>query len=185
MSIHKSSKRDLFFCKWREEGKEKRRYFRTEDEARAFDLERMQAEIAYEDKYTLGELTILYFRSRTDLHPETKRKIVYFLAGHEQHGKHIHGAGEFLRDNYAESLTRQDLERMRENFRARGTGNGTINKFQAYIRAILAWSVDQDLIQINPWRDYRRLKHNRPAVRARIEDLQQLYPFLTEYLQWA
>ena len=40
-------------------------------------------------------------------------------------------------------------------------------------------------MHINPWRDYRRLKHNRPIIRARVEDLQQLYPFLPEYLQWA
>ena len=83
----------------------------------------------------------------------TKRQIVYFLAGHEQNGQHVPGIGEFLRDKYAESLTRQDLERMREGFRAQGTGNNTIYKFQAYIRAILAWGVDQDLIHINPWRD--------------------------------
>lgn len=185
MSIHKANNRNLYFCKWREDGKEKRRYFKTEQEARSFEAERLQPEAEPEDRLTLGELTMLFFRSRPDFHPVTKRQIVYFLAGHEEKGRHISGVGEFLRDKYAESLTRQDLERMREGFRAQGTGNNTINKFQAYIRAILAWGVDQDLIHINPWRDYRRLKVVKPIIRASVDDLRRLYPELPEYLQWA
>ncbi len=84
----------------------------------------------------------------------------------------------------ASRLNRQDLERMRESFRAKRTTNGTINKYQAYICAILAWGVDQDLIRINPWRDYRLLKHNRPIIRANVDDLRRLYPYLPESLQW-
>lgn len=186
MSIHKASRRDLFFCKWRdEEGKEKRRYFKTEQEARTFEAERLQVRTQGEERLTLGELTILYFKSRPDFHIETKRKIVHFLAGYDRDGNHHAGVGEFLRDKYAESLTRQDLERMREGFRAKGTGNNTINKFQAYIRAILAWGVDQDLIHLNPWRDYKRLKVIRPVLGASVDDLRRLYPELPEYLQWA
>lgn len=185
MSIHKASRRDLYFCKWREDGKEKRRYFRTEQEAQAFETERLQSKVMEDDRLTLGELTMLFFRSRPEFNAETKRHIVYFLAGREQGGQHIDGIGEFLRDKYAESLTRQDLERMREGFRAQGTGNNTINKYQAYIRAILAWGVDQELIHINPWRDYRRLKAARPVIKANVNDLRRLYPHLPEYLQWA
>lgn len=186
MSIHKASRRDLFFCKWRDEdGREKRRYFKTEEEASAFEAERLQARTQEEERLTLGELTMLYFRSRPDFHIETKRKIVHFLAGYDRDGNHHAGVGEFLRDKYAESLTRQDLERMREGFRAKGTGNNTINKFQAYVRAILAWGVDQDLIHLNPWRDYKRLKVIRPVLGASVEDLRRLYPELPEYLQWA
>lgn len=40
MSIHKANNRNLYFCKWREDGKEKRRYFKTEQEARSFEAER-------------------------------------------------------------------------------------------------------------------------------------------------
>lgn len=185
MSIHKASGRDLYFCKWREDGKEKRRYFKTEQEARAFEAERIQASTQEEDRLTLGELAVLYFRSRPDFHIETKKKIVHFLAGSDKNGVHTPGIGEFLRDKYAESLNRNDLERMREGFRVKGTGNNTINKFQAYIRAILAWGVDQDLIRINPWRDYKRLKVVKPIIRASVEELRKLYPELPEYLQWA
>lgn len=186
MSVHKASKRDLYFCKWREGGKEKRRYFHTEQEARAFEVDRLHAETRKEEKLTLGELAMLYFRSRPDIHRETKKIIVHFLAGHEcEGGSHFPGIGEFMRDKYAESLTRQDLERMREGFRIKGTGNNTINKYQAYIRAILSWGVDQDLIHLNPWRDYKRLKVTKPIIRASVDDLRRLYPHLPEFLQWA
>lgn len=164
----------------------KQKAFRDEQTARAWEAEHLSSfEVQGQDRLTVGELTMLFFRSRPDFNTETKRHIVYFLAGHEKNGKHIDGVGEFLRDKYAESLTRQDLERMREGFRAQGTGNNTINKYQAYMRAILAWGVDQDLIHINPWRDYRRLKTIKPIIQANVDDLRRLYPQLPEYLQWA
>ncbi len=163
----------------------KQKTFRDEQSARAWESEHLSSLVEQDERLTLGELTMLYFRSNPDKHPETKKNIVYFLAGHEKDRKHVPGVGEFLRDKYAESLTRQDLERMREGFRARGTGNATINKYQAYVRAILAWGVEQDLIRLNPWRDYKRLKQIRPVFHARVEDLQRLYPHLPDYLQWA
>lgn len=162
----------------------KQKAFRDEHTARAWESDHLASLSEDQERLTLGELTILYFRANS-IHQKTKRNIVYFLSGHEKNGKHISGVCEFLRDKYAESLNRQDLERMREALRAQGTGNNSINKYQAYIRAILAWGVDQDLIHVNPWRDYKRLKYNRPIVRARVEDLQRLYPFLPNYLQWA
>lgn len=138
MSVHKAAKRDLWFAKWREEGKEKRRYFKTEQEAHAFELERLQS-ANEDDRLTVGELVMRYFRSHPDRHPRVKRNIVYILTGHEdKSGKHIEGPGEFLRDKYAESLSRMDLERLREAYRARGASNASMNRYQAYLRAILS-----------------------------------------------
>ena len=162
----------------------KQKTFKDEQTARAWESEQLSSLEETDERLTFAELTMLYFRSNPDKHQKTKKNIVYFLAGHEENGKHISGIGEFLRDIYAESLNRQDLERMREGFRAKGTSNGTINKYQAYIRAILAWGVDQDLIHVNPWRDYRLLKHNRPIIKASIDDLRRLYPYLSNSLQW-
>lgn len=185
MSVHHATSRKLWFAKWKEEGKEKRRYFKTEQEALAFEAERRQA--AQEDeRLTLGELVMLYFRSHPDRHPRVKRNIVYILAGHEdKKGVHIEGPGEFLRDKYAESLSRMDLERLREAYRARGTSNASMNRYQAYIRAILSWGVEQELIHVNPWRDFKMLKTNKYMIRASVDDLRKLYPCLPEYLQWA
>ncbi len=164
----------------------KQKAFRDEQTARAWESEHLASLGEQEERLTLGELTMLYFRSRPEIHHETKKAIVYFLAGHERKdGSHSLGVGEFLRDKYAESLNRQDLERMREGFRAQGTSNATINKYQAYIRAILAWGVDQDLIHLNPWRDYKRLKHVRPVDLSSVDELRKLFPCLPEFLQWA
>ncbi len=45
--------------------------------------------------------------------------------------------------------------------------------------------MDQDLITLNPWRDYKRLKITRTIFQPKISDLKRLYPELPEYLQWA
>ena len=186
MSVHHATARKLWFSKWKDEtGKEKRKYFQTEEEARAFDDERKAASQESDEPLTVGEVTMLYLRSKPDIHQETRKKIVYFLAGYDKDNQHIPGAGEFLRDKYVERLTRQDLERMREIFRARGTGNNTINKYQAYLRAIFAWGVDQDLITINPWRDYKRLKVIKPIYNVTVQEMRKVYAELPYYLQWA
>lgn len=189
MSVHHAVNRNLWFAKWREGGKERRKYFGCEEEARAFEDERKAAandEPQGKEPLTVGELALVYIRNKPDLHPETKRKIVYFLAGYENaQAMHVPGAGEFLRDKYVERLTRQDLERMREICRAHGTGNATINKYQAYLRAIFSWGVEQDLVSINPWRDYKRLKVLRPIYNVTVQDMQRVYAELPSYLKWA
>lgn len=94
-----------------------------------------------------------------------------------------------MRDKYAESLNRQDLTRMREALLSRKQDrpatNATLNKYQAYIRAILAWGADQELIALNPWRDFKKLKVVKPVYQPKLEDLQRLYNELPAYLQWA
>ena len=125
MSVIFFKPRGTWRVQWMEAGKRQSRYFRTESEARSFEAERLAAKTDEEQMLTLGELVILYFRAN-ETHHKTKKNLVYFLAGHEKNGKHIEGLGEFLRDKYAEQLTRQDLEAMREAFRAKGTSPNTI-----------------------------------------------------------
>lgn len=95
------------------------------------------------------------------------------------------GKGAFLRDKYTEELTRRDLEMMRESMRATGAGNNTINKMQAYIRAILAWGVDQQLIKLNPWRDYKRLPVQRKLITATIADFRIILTHCPDWFKWA
>lgn len=187
MSVIFFKARGTWRVQYTEEGKRKNKYFRTEQEARAFDRERLASKCEEEKALTLGELVILFFRSNPDKHPTTKRNVVYFLAGHKDPttGKHIEGVGEFLRDKYAEQLDRIDLEAMREAFRARGTSNATMNHYQAYIRSILAWGVDQQLIRTNPWRDFKRLKAPRHIVNASIVDFKIILKHCPEWLAWA
>lgn len=163
----------------------KQRAFRDEQTALSFDAEQTVAAEGKEERLSVGELVALFFRSNPDKHPQTKQKIVFLLSGYEHDGEHVPSPGEFLLDKYADALTRQDLERMREGLRARGAGNNTINKYQAYLRAILSWGADQDLISHNPWRDYKRLKVTPYRVRVDVGDLRRLFPQLPPYLQWA
>ena len=156
-------------------GKWKQKSFKDKDLAEAFDIEKNAPE--EELRLTMGELIIKYLHGNPDLFHETRNRIVWLYADG--------GPCAFMRDKYAESLTRQDLERLRENMRARKASNNTINHYQAYTRSILAWGVDQGLTVINPWRDFKKLKVAKLIHKATLLDLKRLYPFLPPYLQWA
>lgn len=185
MSVFFFKPRKLWASQWLENGKQKRRYFKTEQEARAYESERRLVDKGEPERLTLGELVAVFFRSNPHKHRKTRRNVVYFLAGREQGGKHIEGPGEFLRNKFADVLTRQDLERMREAMRVRGAGNNTINKYQAYLRAILAWGADQELISRNPWREFKRLPIPKHIITTTLSDIRRVYIAAPEWLQWA
>jgi len=186
MGVQFYSPRNNWCVQWQENGVRRKRYFKTEQEAHAFERERLEQKEGPR-QLTLGELVALYFRSNPDKHPKTRKNIVYFFAGHEDRktGKHIEGTGEFLRDKYAERLDRSDLETMREAFRARGTSNATMNKYQKYIHAILAWGADQELVASNPWRDFKYLKAQRRIISTTLCDFQMILPHCPDWLVWA
>ena len=185
MGLYQRNSDGLWIVAWYEQGKKKTKAFRDEQTARSYEAERLNTMQGTTDRATLGELTALFFRSRPDFHPRTKKHIVTLLAGREDGGKHIEGAGEFLRDKYADTLSRQDLERLREGLRFRKAGNNTINKYQAYIRAILAWGADQELITRNPWRDFKRLPVKKAVISVRLNDIKSIVRVAPEWLQWA
>lgn len=58
-------------------------------------------------------------------------------------------------------------------------------RWQAYIRAILAWGVDQQLIRFNPWRDYKRLPAKKMEITATLDDFQHILKFCPGWLRWA
>lgn len=169
---------------WTEGGKKTRLYFSTEDEAQ--EAERRHRLSNAESRHlTVAELVATYLRHNPHRHENYKRVMVYFLYGSDKGNKHKVGAGEFLRDKYAEHLTRIDLEQMRENIRANGSGNNAINKYQAYLRGILAWGADQELISHNPWRDFKKLPVTRHIVTTSIADIRAVYAYAPTWLQWA
>ena len=187
MSVYQRKSDMLWIVAWYESKKKKTRAFKDEQTARAFEHERLSRLGGGPDRITVGELTALFFRSRQGFHPVTRDTIVWLLSGREdKEGKHLEAPGEFLRDKYAEALTRHDLERMREGFRSRSSGNNTINKYQAYINAILSWGVEQQLLNRNPWRDFKRLSVQRkPPMTTTLEDVRKVYLAAPSWLQWA
>ena len=171
-------------AQWVEDGKKRRLYFSTEEEAQ--NAERNHRLSSQEQRHlTVAELVATYLRHNPHKHENYKRVMVYFLYGSDKNGKHKEGAGEFLRNKYAEHLTRFDLEHMRENVRANGSGNNAINKYQAYLRGILSWGADQELISHNPWREIKKLPVSRHIVTTTISDIRIAYPFAPAWLQWA
>ncbi|MDR3361807.1 MAG: tyrosine-type recombinase/integrase [Desulfovibrio sp.] len=177
MSVYQRRQDNLWIAGWYESGKKKTRAFKDEQTARAFDADRIARSQPVSGLLTLGELTASFFRSRPDFNPHTKQNIVSMLSGD--------GPAAFMRDKFAEMLNRQDLERMREGYRSRGVTNNTINKAQAYIRAILSWSADQELISRNPWRDFRRLPVVRKICTTSLDDVYKIWKSAPEWLQWA
>jgi integrase len=187
MSVFKVKSRDLWASKWREDGKQRVKYFNTEAEAASFESDRLAAKAGSDDRVTLIELVVLFYRNNPSKNEHTKKNVLYFLCGHDDtSGRHTEGAGEFLANKYADSLNRRDLELMRDNMRVKNpkVSNATINKYQAYLRGVLSWGVEQDLIAINPWQ-YKRLKHVKPPVIVRMPALMNIYGELPEYMQWA
>ncbi|WP_418719672.1 tyrosine-type recombinase/integrase [Bilophila wadsworthia] len=164
-----------FIVKYKDKGLWKQISFTDKEKAIHFDA--MHNAPKEEIRLTMGELIVKYLHGNPDLFHETRERIIWLYADG--------GPCAFMRDKYADSLNRQDLEQLRENIRGRKASNNTSNHYQAYTRAILAWGVDQGLLVLNPWRDFKKLKISKPIHTATLLDLKRLYPFLPPYLQWA
>lgn len=184
MSVHQRKSDGLWIDSWYVDGKKKTKAFKLEHLALEHAGKRLEKQPG-EARLTLGELVIEFFKSHPDYHQKTKRGIITLLAGREKDGRHIDGPGEFLRDKYADALNRQDLEALRRVFWQKKTSNRTINKYQAYIRAILAWGVDIELITRNPWRDFKLLPITRKQITTTIADIRKIYECAPGWLKWA
>lgn len=186
MSVYQRQQDGLWIVGWRENGKKKTKAFKSETLALTYEQERIERlRFQENDRITIGELFAAFFQSHPHYHHKTKENVIALIAGRESKGKHLEGPAEFLFDKYAESLTRQDLERMRQAMWKRENSNGTINKYQAYVRSILSWGVEQELITRNPWRDYKRLPVKRKQVVVNLPDIQKIYRVSPDWLQWA
>ncbi|MBQ7607923.1 MAG: tyrosine-type recombinase/integrase [Desulfovibrionaceae bacterium] len=174
-----------WLVKYKTEEGWKQKAFRSEEEAKTFDKEHVYIEPQEPDRMTLGELAISYFQAN-ERHKKTRQFIIHCLCGRDdEKGKHHKGCGEFLRDKYAEDLTRRDLETLRNNYRERHVTANTINHAQAHIRAILAWGADQQLISRNPWREFKRLPAQKRIISVSLDDFRAVYAQCPSWLQWA
>lgn len=195
MSIYQRSSDKLWVCSWYENGKKKTKTSKDKAILEQFEAKRLGSAMETEDRLTLGELTIQFFRSHPDYHSKTRETVIRLLSGRDENGKHITGEAEFIRDKYADSLTRRDLETIRQNFwgnpkklkdgALKRTSNKSINHYQAYISAILKWGAEQDLISRHPWKDYRRLPETKKETSASLDRVRLVYDHSPPWLQWA
>ena len=175
MSI--AQRKDGRYCvKYKYQGKWQQRTFRTRKEAEAFDGE-TKIEDAANEELSVGEILVAYFRSV----PHHKKTVEHMQSCFFKPD----GDGYFLFDRYPETLTRRDLERLRENFRARNIKNKTMNIRTSMLKAALSWAVDQELIAVNPWKDYKRLPEKKPPISVSMDKFKAIYKVAPEWLQWA
>ncbi len=123
---------------------------------------------------TLRDLVVLYLRDSA-LHPQTMKAIARTLRG---------PAAGFA-EKPADMLTRADLDTLRAESRARGTGPATTNKQQAYIRAALAWGVEHGYLQIHPWAGFKRLRAPKYQMQATMDDFRRIVAVAPPWMRWA
>ena len=100
-------------------GRWKQRSFRFEAEARQFDAD-CQYDNVENSRLTLLEAVLVYLKN-TEHAEYTVEQYEFIVCGHDRkNGTHRTGPAEILAARFADTLTRRDLETVRENCRADG-----------------------------------------------------------------
>ena len=148
-----------------EEGRWKQRSFRTDEEARQFDAD-CQYDKVENTRLTLLEAVLVYLKN-TEYAEKTIATYEFLVCGHDrQNGYHREGPAEFIADRFVDTLTRRDLENVRERCRNDGLTMTSINSYVSKLKAAINWCVEQDLLHENPWGKYRQLPgaKNKPRT---------------------
>ena len=163
----------------------RQKQFRTREEAEEFDAN-AKLDAQRNESLTLAEAVMTYLTAQ-QLSASSLRHYEYVISGRDiKEGVHHVGPAEHLADRYVETLTRADLESVRQNILAGGASAQTVNLYVAKLKAALRWCESEDLITVNPWSKYRSLpvrdaKHHDGS----LEDLQTVYAVLPAWMQWA
>lgn len=166
-------------------GRWRQRSFRSESEAQKFDADCQYDEVE-NTRMTLLEAVLTYLKNTK--HAEKTIELYEFIVcGHDQKkGRHREGPAEILADRFVDTLTRRDLETVREKCRENGNSIASINVYIGKLKAALNWCVEQDLLHENPWGKYKQLSGAKHKPRmGTLEDFQKLFPALPSWLQWA
>lgn len=175
-----------FVVKYKDNGQWKQRSFKIEAEAAKFDGTAILTEATQDTRTTMGELMVAFFNNNVR-HKSTKQSVLTCFCGNYNKRLNQHSGGEaaFLFDRYADTLTRKDLEAVRNNLRQKGNKNSTINAYISHIKAMLSWGYEQDLIPCNPWKGYKNLPRERREIRVSMEAFKKVYACAPAWLQWA
>lgn len=167
------------------DGRWKQRSFRSEEEARQFDAE-AQYDATENQRLTLLECVLAYLKNTQHV-PMTVGLYEYMVCGSDKKGKpHREGPAEILATRYVDTLTRMDLETVRENCRRDGLKISSINVMVGKLQAAMNWCVQQDLLHENPWAKYGQLRGAKTKPRTgTLEEFAKLFPMLPPWLQWA
>ncbi len=160
------------------------RTFRTKEEADAFSDEATQEE-RQSARITVYEAVGLYLNDHR-LSRSVEWQYRWLVGGSSSiYAKHRVGYAECIAERYVDSLTRQDLNDVRDNARAGGCGNVSINMWTQKLNAVFNYCAREDLILSNPWAKYGNLPMGHKPRAGTLEQLHALFPHLPEWLQWA
>lgn len=174
-----------FIVKYRDAlGKWCQRSFRKEAEAIKFDGETAYDEVDNE-RPTLLECVLAFLDNTT----HSKHVVWQFkfdvLGNDKKDGTHTEGPAEILANRYVDTLSFRDLCTVRDNCRARGMSNASINICTARLNAAMNWAACHDMIDRNPWSKYGRLEASHGRRTGTLEAFQKVYSCCAEWLQWA
>lgn len=167
------------------EGRWKQRSFRLEAEAQQFDADCQYDQIE-NTRMTVLEAVLAYLKNTEHVGSSVENYEFIICCHDRKNGQHRDGPAEFLANRFVDTLTRRDLEMVRERCRNSGNSMVTINDYVGKIKAAINWCVEQDLIHENPWGKYRQLLGVKHKPRSgTLEDFQKIFPVLPPWLQWA
>lgn len=187
MSVsQRKGRRSAWLVKYKDKsGQWRQKQFRTEEEAREFDAQSI-LDRERNEPLTVAEAVITYL-SNHSLSGKNIDSYQWLVSGHDcKNGSHSTGPAEHLANRYVETLTRADLESVRQNLLTRNVRPVTINAYTGKLAAVFSWCASEDLISKNPWASYRNLPQDRMRHReGTLEDLMLIYNQCPPWLQWA
>ena len=164
------------------------RTFRKQKEAKEFERSCGNGVSCLIDaRLSVVETVDLYLGSK-DLSDNVKHKYIWLVTGTTSEHKGVKqrvGYAQCIADRYVDTLTRRDLEMVRENARKAGASNATINNWTGMLCAAFDNAVEEDLLRENPWKRYKRLPVRHGSRKGSKEDFQKVYAELPEWMQWA
>lgn len=186
MSVSQRKSRKGWLVKFKDAaGKWRQKQFKSREEAEEFDAQ-VKLDVERNEPLTLAEAVMTYLTNQ-QLAPATLEHYQYVIAGQDtKKGIHHTGPAEHLATRYVETLTRADLESVRQNILAGKASVQTANLYCGKLKAALNWCESEDLISVNPWKKYRRLPVRETGSHSgTLEDLQAVYAELPSWMKWA
>ena len=160
------------------------RTFRTKEEAEEYEDEQKR-ESREGSRITVYEAVGLYLNDHS-LSDSVERQYRWLVGGSSSpRARQRVGYAECIAERFVDSLTRQDLNDVRDNARAGGCVNASINMWTQRLNAVFNYCAREDLIPSNPWAKYGSLPEAHKRRAGTLEQLHELFPHLPDWLQWA
>ncbi len=164
-------------------GKTVQKTFKYEGDARNFNDE-LYIDSREGSRMTVFEAVALYLKDHNYLCKTVQKQYSWLVAGSMTRSGRVVGPAECIADKYVDELTRRDYNEVRDNCRARGVTNYTINIYTSKLQAAFRYCASEGLIPADPWRSFSKLRVEPRHLDGTLEDFQKVYAVLPERMQW-